>query len=94
MKCALVYRENGYIFYQGNLPKIVEYLNGVSTMHFTDGRLEQITQHKWIDDQTIRLKKVVIGNRLNRTLYPEAKELDGYLILDEDLKTEDFRRTI
>jgi hypothetical protein len=91
MKCALVYRE--YTFYgkdKDNLPKIVEYLNGLYTLHFTDGVIEQITQHRWIDDETILLKKVVADTRLNRTLYPEAKELDGYLILDESLKSEDF----
>jgi hypothetical protein len=93
MKCALV--KNTHYFYKDRtIPKLLVYLGNNWNLEFTDGEVQQGLVPAWINDGLIVLKKVVIDNRLNRTLYPEAKELDGYLILDEDLKTEDFWRTI
>ena len=89
MKCALI--EASYSFYKSHdLPKIIEYVSGRVIINFTDHTLKQSVTRSWLDNGSIVIKKVVADTRLNRTLYPEAKELDGYLILDESLKAEDF----
>jgi hypothetical protein len=97
MKCALI-SANQIFYHKHNFPKLIEYIGGDNTygkpfygfLDFTDGSLEQTLSSYWILDEVVILKKVIADTRLNRTLYPEAKELDGYLILDESLKAEDF----
>jgi len=89
MKCALVYTEKAF-YDDRSIPILIDYTNGDRILDFTDGRLVQSILATWLKDGEVIFKKVVADTRLNRTLYPEAKELDGYLILDEDLKAEDF----
>lgn len=91
MKYALV--RTGYSFYGSyKLPKIIEYISGKIVLNFTDGRLENFIVASWLIEETIVLKKTVLDCKFNRALYPEATSLDGYLILDETVKAEDFKK--
>jgi len=91
MKCAIVYRSR-YFYNNYKLPLLIDFvgLGAVETLKFNFDGLENSSSLRWIMDKTVVLKKVVLDTRLNRTLYPEAKELDGYLILNESHKADDF----